>query len=150
MAEYVVPVSFYTFALQDTAEQGEIFPAGLVPKSRAAFVEIRPGRLDITTAAHTHEVVLTVNVLTGPPAPDAVGNVEESTSGTVTSPSGELAAWEMLGRTPYTISLSHGPGTYGFDAVSMGGAAVRRAETAIGGGPTGAVERIRIRFWPAG
>jgi hypothetical protein len=149
MPEFAVPVSFYTFALQDVAEVGELFPAGLVIKTKAAFVEVKPGRLDVTTAAHTHEVALTVDFLPGPPARDAANDVEASATGTVESPSGELAVWETMGRTPDTVSLPNGPGRYGFDAVSRDGAAVRRAETSPGSGTAGARERIRIRFWPA-
>ncbi|WP_042377961.1 hypothetical protein [Streptacidiphilus melanogenes] len=134
MPEFDVPVSYYTFAVQDVAEVGECFPAGLVGLDAAAFVEVRPGRLDVTTAVHTHQVALIVDFLSATPTPAIEEQVEARASGTLTLPSGELAVWEMTGRTPLSFRLPQGSGTYGFDAVSRGPKAARQEELEGEGG----------------
>lgn len=141
--EVVVEVDYGAWALQDwdDTQVPVRFPEGF---ERGVFLSARPGRLDFTSAGHTHTAGLTVEVWDGEPDIPA-GEWEETAEASLHCSSGKLRARSMAGGPmPGSIELSDGPGTWRVRVVSTGRGRV--AELAARGVPEG-VEQYITQFW---
>ncbi|MFJ4952986.1 hypothetical protein [Streptomyces sp. NPDC088760] len=141
-------VGYHAFALQesDDAFLDLEFPDEF---NFGTFLSTHPGRLDITSAGHTHTASLTVEVWDGPaPVQDAAA-WEEQAEAAFESVSGQVAVWSMsLGRLDDLITLADSGGLWRVRVSSAGRAEVRalaESEESIKG-----VERYLVQFWPAG
>ncbi|MFF7369846.1 hypothetical protein [Streptomyces tricolor] len=141
-------VGYHAFALQesDDAFLDLEFPDEF---NFGAFLSSHYGRLDITSAGHTHTASLTVEVWDGPaPVQDSVG-WEEQAEADFESVSGQVAVWSMsLGRLDDLIRLGDSGGSWRVRVSSAGRAEVKalaESEESIKG-----VERYLVQFWPAG
>ncbi|GAA4031012.1 hypothetical protein [Streptomyces plumbiresistens] len=141
--ETPVEVDFGAWALQDwdDTQVPVMFPGDFEP---GPFLSTREGRLDFTSAGHTHTAALTVEIWDAEPAVPA-GRWDATAEANVYCSSGKLRAWSMAGPTPGTIELSDGPGTWSVRVVSAGRRQV--AELAAHGVPEG-VEQYTAQFWP--
>ncbi|MER6129828.1 hypothetical protein ABT173_46195 [Streptomyces sp. NPDC001795] len=142
--EYPVHVDHGGFALQDWAD-GRVpvrFPEGF---QHGVFLAAHPGRLDFTSAGHTHTASLDVEVWDAePPVPSGIW--EESATASIFCSSGMLRATSMTaGPMLDEIPLSDGPGTWSVRVVCTGREALARLaeEGAVEG-----VERYVAQFWP--
>jgi hypothetical protein len=144
---FIVPVSFYLFGIQDTDEAAlsSLFPDGAVS---GGLVTVHPGRLDITTGVHTQYVKLRVQCWSDDPGPPEGAAWDDAASGTLAVPSGEMAVWEMMGRTPDSFLLPQGPGAYRFDAHCCGREQARTLSRQKVTRIPREVEEITLRFWP--
>ncbi|MET9453377.1 hypothetical protein [Streptomyces cinerochromogenes] len=140
-------VGYHAFALQesDDAFLDLEFPDEF---DFGTFLSTHPGRLDITSAGHTHTASLTVEVWDGPaPAQDSAG-WEEQAEADFESVSGQVAVWSMsLGRLDDLITLADSGGLWRVRASSAGRAevsALAESEESIKG-----VECYLVQFWPA-
>ncbi|WP_234342684.1 hypothetical protein [Streptomyces sp. NRRL B-3648] len=141
-------MSYYAFALQ---ESDDAFLALEFPDEFdfGAFLSTHPGRLDITSAGHTHTASLAVEVWDGlAPVQDTVA-WEEQAEADFESVSGQVAVWSMsLGRLDDVITLADSGGSWRVRVSSAGRAEVKalaESEEHIKG-----VERYLVQFWPAG
>ncbi|MFE1885776.1 hypothetical protein [Streptomyces diastatochromogenes] len=148
----VVPVrvDFYGWALQDWDDDyvPNTFPDGF---EAGEFLVPHVGRLDFTSAGHTHRADVYVEEWDAEPhtpsssAPS--GDWDEVAEATIRCVSGNLRAWSMGG--PMTddteIELSRKPATWTVRAMCVGRNEV--AELAQHSVPEG-VERYVIQFWP--
>ncbi|GGZ81379.1 hypothetical protein GCM10010389_18860 [Streptomyces echinoruber] len=141
-------VDDHAFGLQESDDTylDLLFPDGF---DHRTFLGTHPGRLDITSAGHTHTAAVTVEVWDGsPPAQDPAG-WEEQAEADFESLSGRVAVWSMsLGRTDDLITLADSGGSWHVRVSSSGRAAVKaleESEESIRG-----VERYFVQFWPAG
>ncbi|MET8957436.1 hypothetical protein ACWEO4_43535 [Streptomyces sp. NPDC004393] len=99
-------VGYHAFGLQesDDAVLDLLFPDGF---DFGAFLSTHPGRLDITSAGHTHTAVLTAEVGDGPAPTQEAAAWEEQAEADFESVSGQVAVWSMsLGRSEDLITLS--------------------------------------------
>lgn len=142
--EYPVLVDYGGWALQDVddSQVPVLFPENW---EHGPFLSAHPGRLDFTSAGHTHEAALTVEVWSGePPVPP--GDWEETATAAVRCSSGKLRARGVAGGPMQEeIELSAGPQSWAVRVVCAGRAAV--AEQSVAGVPEG-VERYTAQFWP--
>ncbi|MFJ9900809.1 hypothetical protein ACIQPR_46560 [Streptomyces sp. NPDC091280] len=146
---FVVPVSFYLFGIQDIDETAldSPFPDGAVS---GELVTVLPGRLDVTTGVHTQAVALHVQCWSGEPGRLEGGDGWDATaSGSLTVPSGGMAVWEVMGRTPDTFALPDGAGAYQFDAYDSGREQARSLSRHKATCIPQEVEEITVRFWPS-
>ncbi|MFF9607863.1 hypothetical protein ACF1GY_37370 [Streptomyces sp. NPDC014684] len=141
-------VGYHAFGLQesDDAVLDLLFPDDF---DFGAFLSTHPGRLDITSAGHTHTAAVTVEVWDGsPPAQDPAG-WEEQAEADFESVSGQVAVWSMsLGRMDDLITLAETGGSWRVRVSSSGRAAVKtlaESEESVEG-----VEHYLVQFWPAG
>ncbi|MYW21707.1 hypothetical protein GT039_40605 [Streptomyces sp. SID2955] len=140
-------VSYYAFALQ---ESDDVFLELEFPDefNFDAFLSTHPGRLDITSAGHTHTASLTVEVWDGPAPVQDGAAWEEQAEVDFESVSGQVAVWSMsLGRLDDLITLAQSGGSWHVRVSSAGRAAVKalaESEERIKG-----VERYLVQFWPA-
>ncbi|MVO87780.1 hypothetical protein GPA10_24215 [Streptomyces sp. p1417] len=143
--EVSVEVDFYGIYLQDwdDSQVPVPFPEGW---EAGPFLRARPGRLDITSAGHTHTAALTVEVWDAePPAPS--GDWEESERAEILSISGELEVGGVAGGPmPEPIRLSGRECNWSVRVACSGRSEV--AEKARQGVPEGVVERYVLQFWP--
>ncbi|MGV9243126.1 hypothetical protein [Streptomyces sp. NPDC003710] len=143
--EYPVEVDHGAFALEDWDDRQVPvpFPEGF---DHGVFLAVRPGRLDFTSAGHTHLAALAVEVWDAePPVPS--GKWEESAIASIFCSSGRLQARSMTaGPMLEEIQLSDGPGNWSVRVVCAGREAL--AELAEEGAVEG-VERYVAQFWPA-
>lgn len=141
--EVAVEIDYGAWALQDwdDTQIPVLFPGGFEP---GAFLTARPGRLDFTSAGHTHTADLTVEVWDAEPAVPS-GEWEETAEASIDCSSGRLRARSMAGGPmPGSIELSDGPGSWNVRVVSTGRSQV--AELAARGVPEG-VEQYIAQFW---
>ncbi|WP_328934942.1 MULTISPECIES: hypothetical protein [unclassified Streptomyces] len=140
-------MSFYLFGIQDTDEAAlpSLFPDGA---ASGDLVTALPGRLDITTGVHTQYVTLHVQCWSGDPGAPEEGVWDAVASGTLAVPSGEMAVWEMMGRTPDTFRLPQGAGAYRLDARCSGREQARALSRQKATRIPREVEEITLRFWP--
>jgi hypothetical protein len=143
--ETSVEVDFGAWALQDwdDTQVPVTFPGEF---ERGPFLSAREGRLDFTSAGHTHTATLTVEVWDAEPAVPA-GLWDVTAEASVYCSSGKLRARSMAGGPmPGSIDLSDGPGgAWSVRVVSAGRRQV--AELAARGVPEG-VEQYTAQFWP--
>ncbi|MFI1769594.1 hypothetical protein ACH41H_47450 [Streptomyces sp. NPDC020800] len=149
----VVPVrvEFYGWALQDWDDDyvPDTFPDGF---EAGEFLMPHAGRLDFTSAGHTHRADVTVEEWDAEPptpsSPAVSGDWDEVDEATIRCASGKLRAWSMGG--PMTddmeIELSRKPATWAVRAMCAGRKEV--AELAQHSVPHD-VECYVIQFWPA-
>lgn len=141
--EVAVEVDYGGWALQDwdDTQVPVLFPGGF---ERGALLTARPGRLDFTSAGHTHTAGLTVEVWDAEPSVPS-GEWEETGEASIYCSSGKLRARSMAGGPmPGNIELSDGPGTWWVRVVSSGRSQV--AELTAIGVPEG-VEQYITQFW---
>lgn len=145
---FVVPVSFYLFGVQDTDEVAlsSLFPDGA---ASGELVTVLPGRLDVTTGVHTQYVTLRIQCWAAEPGALDGPGWDATESGTLTVPSGDMAVWEMMGRTPDGFVLPQGGGTYCFDAHCSGRERARELSRHKATRTPREVEEITLRFWPS-
>ncbi|MDT0469410.1 hypothetical protein [Streptomyces gibsoniae] len=140
-------VGYHAFGLQesDDAVLDLLFPDEF---DFGAFLSTRPGRLDITSAGHTHTAVLTAEMWDGPAPTQEAAAWAEQAEADFESVSGQVAVWSMsLGRSEDLITLSDTGGSWHVRLCSSGRAAVEalgESEESIKG-----VERYLAQFWPA-
>lgn len=142
--ELPVEVDFHGWALQDwdDAQVPSTFPDGFDGES---FLTPFPGRLDFSSAGHTHTAHLTVEVWDDQP-PQPEGNWEETAESDITCASGRLRAWAVAGGPmPEIIELSDQSGRWAVRAACTGRQEV--AELTQSSVPEG-VERYIVQFWP--
>ncbi|MFG2604795.1 hypothetical protein ACGFT2_14780 [Streptomyces sp. NPDC048514] len=140
-------VSGYAFGLQesDDACLDLLFPDDF---DFGTFLSAHPGRVDVTSAGHTHTASVTVEVWDGPaPVRDPAG-WEQQAETDFESVSGRVAIWSMdVGRLDALITLADQGGSWRVRISSSGRAEVRalaESEESIE-----AVERYLVQFWPA-
>ncbi|MGV9567298.1 hypothetical protein [Streptomyces sp. NPDC003480] len=142
--EYPVEVDHGGFALQDWDDRQVPvqFPEGF---QHGVFLAAHPGRLDFTSAGHTHTAALAVEVWDAePPVPS--GTWEEIATARIFCSSGRLEARSMTaGPMLDEIQLSDGPGAWSVRVVCTGREAL--AELAEEGAVDG-VECYVAQFWP--
>ncbi|MGW7202680.1 hypothetical protein [Streptomyces sp. NPDC054837] len=143
--EYDVDVDFGGFALQDADDRHVPvrFPEGF---QRGAFLAALPGRLDFTSAAHTHTVAFTVEVWNAePPLPQ--GDWEATATVATFTSSGQLRARSVAGGPmPDRIPLAEHPSTWSVRVVCTGRAAMaEHDEEDLAEG----IEQYLAQFWPA-
>ncbi|MEV6839058.1 hypothetical protein AB0N17_31870 [Streptomyces sp. NPDC051133] len=142
--QYPVDVDHGGFALEDADDRHVPvrFPEGFEPD---AFLSAHPGRLDFTSAGHTHTADVTVEVWDAEPSVPS-GAWEESAATRLSCSSGELRARSITGGPmPELIPLSDGPGTWYVRVVCTG----RRELAALAEeGAVDGVERYVAQFWP--
>ncbi|MGW7720397.1 hypothetical protein ACWGKK_39715 [Streptomyces chartreusis] len=142
--EYPVLVDYGGWALQDLddSQVPVLFPEDF---EHGPFLRAQPHRLDFTSAGHTHEAALTVEVWSAePPVPP--GDWEEAATAAVDTSSGKLRARGIAGGPMrQEIHLSDGPQSWSVRVVCAGRAAV--AQESASGVPEG-VERYTAQFWP--
>ncbi|QTD95740.1 hypothetical protein [Streptomyces cyanogenus] len=140
-------VGYHAFALQesDDAFLDLEFPDEF---NFGTFLSTHPGRLDITSAGHTHTASLTVEVWDGPAPVQDSAAWEEQAEADFESVSGQVAVWSMsLGRLDDLITLADSGGLWRVRVSSAGRADVKalaESEESIKG-----VERYLVQFWPA-
>lgn len=143
--EHDVEVDFWGFALQD-ADDRQVpvrFPEGF---QRGTFLAAHPGRLDFTSAAHTHTASFTVEVWNAePPIPS--GDWEATATADVFTSSGQLRARSVAGGPmPDRIPLADHASNWSVRVVCTGRQAV--AEHDEEDLPDG-IEQYIAQFWPA-
>lgn len=142
--EVPVDIDYYGLYLQDWDDSQVPVP---FPKEWEAgpFLTSRAGRLDFTSAAHTHTAALTVEVWDQEPAAPP-GEWEQTALTEITCASGELEAGGVTsGPMPDPIHLSDQTGTWTVRISCTGRAEV--AELARHEAVEG-VERYVFQFWP--
>ncbi|MEU0382217.1 hypothetical protein ABZ093_33730 [Streptomyces cyaneofuscatus] len=143
-----VEVDFYGWCLQDADDTAVpvTFPEGF---EGSGFLAEKEGRLDFTSAGHTHTATLTAEVWDGKPLEAETGDAwDEAAEGTITCSSGDLAVWAVAGGPmPIYVHLSDHSGQWSVRARCRGRDEVRLL--AREGVPEG-VERYLVQFWPAG
>ncbi|WP_326680938.1 hypothetical protein [Streptomyces sp. NBC_01237] len=141
-----VEVDFYGWCLQDVDDTvvPVPFPEGFDGES---FLAAHEGRLDFSSAGHTHTAALTAEVWDDEPAEAGAENGwDEVAEGVIVCRSGELAVWAVAGGPmPVYVRLSGQAGRWRVRAHCRGREEVRRL--AREGVPEG-VERYLIQFWP--
>jgi hypothetical protein len=139
-----VLVDYFALCFQDSddLQVPVVWPEGWEP---GVFLRARQGRLDITTAAHTHFVGLAVEVWDRrPSAPD--GQWDECAEAALRCVSGELTVWSMAGGpAEETVRLPAEVQDWAVRVVCAGRA--EAAEQAVDGVPED-VERYIAQFWP--
>ncbi|WP_369190854.1 hypothetical protein [Streptomyces sp. R08] len=142
--EVPVMVDFHGWALQDwdDTQVPVTFPGNF---QRNSFLSTHPGRLDFSSAGHTHTACLTIEVWDAqPPAPP--GDWEEEAEAEIFTSSGKLRAWAVAGGPmPDKIDLVGGPSTWGVRVMCTGRNEV--AEQSMRGLADG-VEQYTAQFWP--
>lgn len=137
-------VDFNGWALQDwdDTQVPVIFPGDF---QSDAFLSTHPGRLDFSSAGHTHTASLITEVWDAkPPVPP--GDWEENAEASIFTSSGKLRAWAVAGGPmPDKVELVDGPGTWGVRVVCTGRSEVADQATreVLHG-----VEQYKAQFWP--
>ncbi|WP_282790872.1 hypothetical protein [Streptomyces sp. CC224B] len=142
--EVPVDIDYYGLYLQDwdDIQVPDPFPKGW---EAGPFLTTRTGRLDITSAAHTHTATLTVEVWDQEPAPPP-GDWEETALTEIACTSGKLEVGGVTnGPMPDPIHLADHAGTWRVRITCTGRAEV--AELAKHEAVEG-VERYVLQFWP--
>ncbi|MEU5322800.1 hypothetical protein AB0G67_39530 [Streptomyces sp. NPDC021056] len=138
-------VDFGGFALQDADDRHVPvrFPEGF---QRGALLAALPGRLDFTSAAHTHTVAFTVEVWDAEP-PLPLGDWEAAATVDTFTSSGQLRARSVAGGPmPDRIPLADHSSTWSVRVVCTGRAAMaEHDEEDLAEG----IEQYLARFWPA-
>ncbi|MFH9069719.1 hypothetical protein [Streptomyces alboflavus] len=142
--EVPVEVDYYGLALEDwdDSQVPVPFPEGW---EAGPFLQARTGRLDFTSAGHTHTATMTIEVWDQEPAAPP-GDWEESALAQITSTSGQLRASAVAsGPMLDPIHLSDGAGSWTVRAVCRGRAdvEVQARDEAVEG-----VEQYLLQFWP--
>lgn len=114
---------------------------------QGVFLNAFPGRLDISSAGHTHTASVNVEVWAGrPPAQDRA-DWDEQAAADFESASGEVAVWSMsLGRADDVITLADTGGSWRVRVSCTG-----RAEAATlseDEGTGGGAEKYLVQFGP--
>ncbi|MBH1938880.1 hypothetical protein I5Q34_32260 [Streptomyces sp. AV19] len=146
--EFEVLVSYHGFGMQ---ESDESFVSVEYPDDTefGVFLQTFQGRLDLSSAAHTHIAPLTVEVWDGTPEPNTSQNWEETEEATLHTTSGELAVWDGTGRADAdVIRLGGSGGTWQVRAMSSGRREAERVEYETGDSVSG-IEKYLVQFWPA-
>ncbi|MDI3409269.1 hypothetical protein [Streptomyces cavernicola] len=138
-------VDFHGLCLQDADDAW--LPAAFPQDFTAgSFVHALPGRIDITSAAHTHTVSFTAQVWEADP-PSAEGDWEATATAQVECRSGVLRLWAVTaGPSPDEITLPRENTVWNVRLYGGGREAVARA--AVTSVPTG-IEHYLAQFWPA-
>ncbi|MEO3978053.1 hypothetical protein [Streptomyces sp. CAU 1734] len=114
--------------------------------SAGEFLVAREGRIDLTSAGHTHEAVMRVEVWDG--EPPRGGEVwDETGEAELVSSGGGLAVWGVTGPIEETVALGEESARWRVRVCCAGRARV--AELAAVDVPEG-VERWLVQFWPYG
>ena len=141
-----VDVDFYGWCLQDVDDSmvPVSFPEGF---EGGAFLTAHEGRLDFTSAGHTHTAALAAEVWDGAPAAEGRGDGwDEVAEGRISCSSGQLAVWAVAGGPMQTyVQLPDHSAGWRVRAHCRGREAVR--QLAPEGVPEG-VERYLVQFWP--
>ncbi|MFI1884861.1 hypothetical protein [Streptomyces jumonjinensis] len=139
-------VDFFGLCLQESDDEG--VPVRW-PEERdmgGGFLIAREGRIDLESAGHTHQAVMTVEVWDGEPPAEVPGEWEEQAEAELFSRSGELVVWAVtMGPDEEVVELGQ-PGVRWRVRVRCGGRA-RVAELA----PLDVVEGIEVylvQLWP--
>lgn len=142
--ELSASVDYFGLCLEDAddARLPALFPDGYEP---GPFLTPRDGRLDITSAGHTHRAHLTVEVWDSPP-PKPDGEWEEEGCASLFCAAGELKVRGVTSPMPERIRLSEGPASWSVRLLCTGRAAVAEAATRD---VVYDVERYTVQFWPA-
>ncbi|WP_459247586.1 hypothetical protein [Streptomyces youssoufiensis] len=143
-----VLVDYSGFALQeeDDAQVPVVYPEGRVELG-TSFLVSHSMRVDVESAGHTHEALLTVEVWSGEPPIDTSEEWEERSEATITSPTGQLAVWVVAGPQEESIALGHAQATWRIRMYSVGREEVARlTDVEV---PQG-VERYLAHFWQVG
>ncbi|MFI1175768.1 hypothetical protein [Streptomyces melanogenes] len=142
--ELSVFVDYFGLCLRDAddARLPALFPDGYEP---GPFLTAREGRLDVTSAGHTHWAHLTVQVWDGMP-PKPIGDWEEDSSASLFCAAGKLQVRGVTGPMPEQVTLSNGPAKWSVRLLCTGRAEVAEAANR---GVVHDVERYTAQFWPA-
>ncbi|MBH5337776.1 hypothetical protein IHE55_24570 [Streptomyces pactum] len=142
-----VPVEFFVFSLQD-ADDTEVpvpFPDGW-PGTEAGFLVQFEGRVDVSSAGHTHVALLTAEVWDSEPPEERREPWETCGDTRIRSGSGSLAVWVPGGATTDELTLGVPGDLWHLRVYCTGRTEVARA--AARGVPHG-IERYLAQFWPA-
>ncbi|WP_372410623.1 hypothetical protein [Streptomyces luteireticuli] len=144
--EFDVLVSYHGFGMQESDES--FVPVEYPDDTELGiFLQAFQGRLDLSSAAHTHIAPLAVEVWDGPPAPDMSQDWEETKEITLHTKSGELAIWDGTGRADAdVIRLGDGGGAWQVRAMSSGRQEAERAEYESDASVSG-IEKYLVQFW---
>ncbi|UFR06918.1 hypothetical protein KBP30_39660 [Streptomyces sp. Go40/10] len=141
-------MGYHAFALQDS-DDAFLDPEFPDAFDFGTFLSTHPGRLDITSAGHTHTASLTVEVWDGPAPVRDSACWDEQAEADFESVSGQVAVWSMsLGRLDELIRLADSGGVWRVRVSSAGRAdarALAESEESVKG-----VERYLVQFRPAG
>ncbi|MGW0694899.1 hypothetical protein [Streptomyces sp. NPDC002738] len=140
-----VEVEFFGFCLQERDEDAVpvLFPEGW--DTEGGFLTACEGRLDVSSAGHTHTADLTVEVWDEPPPTRTEESWEADAQALIVSPSGVLDVWGVTGGEAGDPVVLGRPGTWQVRLRSKGRAEV--AELTQHGVPEG-VEQYFAQFWP--
>ncbi|GGQ85091.1 hypothetical protein [Streptomyces flaveolus] len=138
-----VLADYYGLCLQDADDSWlpAVFPQDFIAGD---FGTPRPGRIDLTTAAHTQHVGVTVQAWEDEP-PLLEGSWDKTAKARIECRSGTLRLWSMGGPGLEDITLPSAPATWNTRIYCTGR---QEAAAASRNGVPDGLEQYVVQFWP--